>query len=125
MGSGLAAHSAFSQTAGERIPTAMIGTGNRGSYVLKGVLEQPGAKVAALCDLKPARLDAAATLAAKDNPATYTEWRKIIDRKDIDAVFIATPPHLHSKWLLLRSRPESTYIAKSQSVSLRSRSVTL
>ena len=97
MGSGLAAHSAFSQTAGERIPTAMIGTGNRGSYVLKGVLEQPGAKVAALCDLKPARLDAAATVAAKDNPATYTEWRKIIDRKDIDAVFIATPPHLHSE----------------------------
>ena len=65
MGSGLAAHSAFSQTAGERIPTAMIGTGNRGSYVLKGVLEQPGAKVAALCDLKPARLDAAATAGRK------------------------------------------------------------
>jgi myo-inositol 2-dehydrogenase/D-chiro-inositol 1-dehydrogenase len=97
MGSGLAAHSAFSQTAGERIPTAMIGTGNRGSYVLKGVLEQPGAKVAALCDLKPARLDAAATVAARDNPTTYTEWRKIIDRKDIEAVFIATPPHLHSE----------------------------
>ena len=56
MGSGLAAHSAFSQTAGERIPTAMIGTGNRGSYVLKGVLEQPGAKVAALCDLKPSQV---------------------------------------------------------------------
>jgi myo-inositol 2-dehydrogenase / D-chiro-inositol 1-dehydrogenase len=97
MGSGLAAHSAFGQAAGERIPTAMIGTGNRGSYVLKGVLEQPGTKVAALCDLKPARLDAAATVAARDNPTTYTEWRKIIDRKDIEAVFIATPPHLHSE----------------------------
>jgi len=97
MGSGLAAQSAFNQTAGERIPTAMIGTGNRGSYVLKGVMEQPNAKVAALCDLKPARLDAAATAAAKDNPTTYTDWRKIIDRKDIGAVFIATPPHLHSE----------------------------
>ena len=28
---------------------------------------------------------------------TYTEWRKVIERKDIDAVFIATPPHLHSE----------------------------
>lgn len=97
MGFGLAAQSAFSQTAGERIPTAMIGTGNRGAYVLKGVMEQPNAKVVALCDLKPARLDAAATAAAKDNPATYSDWRKIIDRKDIQAVFVATPPHLHSE----------------------------
>lgn len=96
-GSALAVNSAFSQNAGERIPTAMIGTGNRGSYVLKGVMEQPSAKVAALCDLKPARLDAAATAAAKDNPTTYSDWRKIIDRKDIAAVFIATPPYLHSE----------------------------
>lgn len=97
MGSGFAAQSALSQTAAERIPTAMIGVGNRGTSVLKGVLEQPSAKVAALCDLKAARLDAAATVAARDNPATYSEWRKIIDRKDIEAVFIATPPHLHSE----------------------------
>lgn len=97
MGSGLAAHAAFGQDAGERIPTGMIGTGNRGSYLLKGVLEQPNTKVAALCDLKPARLDAAASAAAKDNPATYSDWRKIIDRKDIEAVFVATPPHLHSE----------------------------
>src|SRR6187455_539713 len=75
----------------------MIGTGNRGSFVLKGILEQPNAKVAALCDLKPARLDAAATAAAKDNPTTYTDWRKVIDRKDIEAVFIATPPYLHAE----------------------------
>jgi len=97
LGSAMAAHSAFAQNPAERIPTAMIGTGNRGSYVLKGVLEQPNSKVVALCDLKASRLDAAASSAAKDNPATYTDWRKIIDRKDIEAVFIATPPHLHAE----------------------------
>ncbi len=97
LGSAAAAQSAFGQAGAARIPTAMIGTGNRGSYVLKGVLEQPNARVAALCDIKPARLDAAASAAAKDNPTTYTDWRKIIDRKDIEAVFIATPPHLHAE----------------------------
>lgn len=97
MSSGLAMNSAFGQNAGERIPTAMIGTGNRGAYVLKGVMEQPNAKVAALCDLKSDRLDAAASAASKDNPATYSDWRKVIDRKDVEAVFIATPPHLHSE----------------------------
>jgi myo-inositol 2-dehydrogenase / D-chiro-inositol 1-dehydrogenase len=97
MSSSLAVHSAFGQNAGERIPTAMIGIGNRGAYVLKGVLEQANTKVAALCDLKPDKLDAAASIAAKDNPATYQDWRKVIDRKDMEAVFIATPPHLHSE----------------------------
>ncbi|HEU0120122.1 MAG TPA: Gfo/Idh/MocA family oxidoreductase [Bryobacteraceae bacterium] len=80
-----------------RIPTAMIGVGNRGSHVLKGVIEQPNAAVAALCDIKPDRLDAAATAAATDKPATYKDWRAIIDRKDIEVVFIATPPHLHAE----------------------------
>lgn len=81
----------------QRVPTAVIGTGNRGSYLLSGVIEQPNAKVAAVCDIKPDRLDKAASAAAKDNPATYSDWRKVIERKDINAVFIATPPHLHAE----------------------------
>ncbi|MBS1829433.1 MAG: Gfo/Idh/MocA family oxidoreductase [Acidobacteria bacterium] len=80
-----------------QIPTAVIGTGNRGSYLLSGVMDQSNAKVAAVCDIKPDRLDKAATAAAKHNPQTYTDWRKIIDRKDIEAVFVATPPHLHAQ----------------------------
>ncbi len=85
------------QSNAARIPSAVIGVGNRGSQVLKGVLEQPNAAVAALCDIKPDRLDAAATSAAKDKPATYREWRAVIDRKDIEVVVIATPPHLHAE----------------------------
>ena len=81
----------------QRVGTGMIGVGNRGSHLLGGVLQQPEAKVLALCDIKPDRLDKAATVAAKDNPKTYADWRGIVERKDIDAVFIATPPHLHSE----------------------------
>lgn len=88
---------AMAQQNASRTGTAMIGTGNRGSHVLKGILEQPDAQVLALCDIKADRLDQAATIAAKDNPKTYRDWRAIIDRKDISAVFIATPPHLHAE----------------------------
>jgi myo-inositol 2-dehydrogenase/D-chiro-inositol 1-dehydrogenase len=91
-----AAPAAFAQ-APQSIPTAVIGVGNRGSYLLTAVMAQPVAKVAALCDIKPDRLDKAATAAAAHNPQTYTDWRRIIDRKDIDSVYIATPPHLHSE----------------------------
>ena len=79
------------------VTTGMIGVGNRGSFLLEGVLRQPNARLAALCDIKPDRLDKAATAAARDNPATYADWRRVIERKDIDAVFIATPPYLHSE----------------------------
>src|SRR3954463_6084042 len=97
----LASAAAAAQTASGQTPakvrTALIGTGNRGSYLLQGVLEQPAAEVVALCDLKPDRLDKAATTAKRDNPKTYTDWRQIVDRKDIDAVYVATPPYLHSE----------------------------
>src|SRR5579872_2060029 len=79
------------------VNTAMIGVGNRGSFLLQAVLHQPNAKVLALCDIKPDRLDKAASTAAKDNPATYSDWRRVLDRKDVNAVFIATPPYLHSE----------------------------
>lgn len=79
------------------VGTGIIGVGNRGSSLLRGVLQQSDAKVLALCDIKPDRLDKAATAAARDNPKTYSEWRKVIESKDIEAVYIATPPHLHSE----------------------------
>ena len=93
LSSAVAASAQPSQVVG----TGMIGVGNRGSALLRGVLQQSDAKVLAVCDIKPDRLDKAATAAARDNAKTYTEWRKVIERKDIDAVFIATPPHLHSE----------------------------
>jgi myo-inositol 2-dehydrogenase/D-chiro-inositol 1-dehydrogenase len=96
LGSAAAAPFAFGQS-GELVNTAVIGTGNRGSYLLQAVLAQPNTKVVALCDIKPDRLDKAASAAAKDNPATYADWRKVLDRKDVVAVFIATPPYLHSE----------------------------
>ena len=101
LGSALAQVAASTQSAHaqstDKVRTAHIGVGNRGSYLLRTVLDQPNAKVVALCDIKPDRLDKAATAAAKDNPKTFTDWRKVLDLKDVDAVFIATPPYLHSE----------------------------
>ena len=92
-----AATAALAQTGGDTVGTGMIGVGNRGSYLLQGAMAQPGARILALCDTKPDRLDKAATTAARYSPKTYSDWHKILERKDIDAVFIATPPDLHSE----------------------------
>src|SRR5260370_3448047 len=77
------------------IGAGVIGTGNRGSADLKSVLAQPGVKVNALCDIKPDRLDNAASMAAAHKPAALNDYRELLARRDIDAGFIATPCHLH------------------------------
>ena len=81
--------------AANAIPTAVIGTGGRGTADLRSVLEL--GKVAALCDTKADRLAKAAELAARDTPATVADYRRVLDRKDVEAVVIATPPHLHAE----------------------------
>jgi predicted dehydrogenase len=77
------------------IPTGIIGTGGRGTTVMRGVLEH--GKVAAVCDTNAERMNKAAELAARDTPATYADYRRVLDRKDIEAVVIATPPFLHAE----------------------------
>src|SRR6266545_1885150 len=86
---------ASAQSPSDTIRTGHIGTGNRGSYLLRTVLEQPNVKVTAICDIKPDRLDKAATAAAKHQPATTTDYRKLLEREDVDAVYIASPCDLH------------------------------
>lgn len=91
-----AARSAASgQSANDTIQTALIGSGGRGQSLLRGVLLQPDVKVAAICDIKPDRLDAAATMAARDKPATLRDYNDVLENPYIDAVYIATPCDLH------------------------------
>jgi myo-inositol 2-dehydrogenase/D-chiro-inositol 1-dehydrogenase len=77
------------------IATGVIGTGGRGTADLRAVLEH--GKVAAVCDVKADRMKAAADLAARDTPASFSDYRRVLERKDIEAVVIATPPHLHAE----------------------------
>ena len=95
MSAATAAQAVFGQGPNGQVGTAVIGVGNRGGSLLGEVMQQPEARVVALCDNKPDRLDTAATRAAKFNPTTTSDWHKIIANKDVDAVYIATPPHMH------------------------------
>lgn len=86
------------QSNSREIRVAMVGVGNRGSYLMRHALQVPGVKVVAVCDLLPERAEAAAALVAKAGGAarTYTDFRKMLDeRKDIDAVIAATPDYTH------------------------------
>jgi len=75
---------------------ASIGTGVRGCEIMKTALSVPGTEIVATCDLYDGRLIAAQEVAQKQLPTTK-DYRAILDRKDVDAVLVATPDHWHSR----------------------------
>ena len=85
------------QSPNDTVRVAFIGVGNRGSFLLKHMLNVPGIKVVAVCDLDAEALKRAldAARAAGHSPQGYSEYRQLLDRKDIDAVVIATPVDTH------------------------------
>jgi predicted dehydrogenase len=81
--------------ASERVRLGFIGLGNRGDQVLSAFLEHKDAEVVALCDLHQPYLDFAAKKVG-GSPEQFHDYRKLLDRKDLDAVVIATPDHWHA-----------------------------
>jgi predicted dehydrogenase len=84
----------------ERVVVGGIGIGNRGTYDLGCFLEQPDVQFAAVCDVKEARRVAVKKIAddrqKNGDCAMYRDFRELLDRKDIDAVLIATGPNWHA-----------------------------
>ena len=83
--------------ANERMTIGMIGVGGMGKGHLKNMIrfrESGDVNIAAVCDVDEKRLAAAVELAgAGVDP--YRDYRYLLQRKDIDAVLIATPDHWH------------------------------
>lgn len=81
--------------ASERITLGFIGIGGMGGGHLGGFLNNPRTEVVAVCDVhEPHLLDAQKRVGGKC--AAYKDFRRLLQRKDIDAVVIATPDHWHT-----------------------------
>jgi predicted dehydrogenase len=61
------------------------------------VLQQPGVRITAICDVDAKARDQAQGMAQRDNPRSVTDYRKAIESPDVDAVFVATPCYLHAE----------------------------
>jgi predicted dehydrogenase len=73
---------------------AVIGLGGKGRQHARDFSELPGARLVALCDVDPKRLGEQTK--RFDRVFSSTDPRQILDRRDIDAVVIATPDHWHA-----------------------------
>ena len=79
----------------EQITRAIIGTGGMG----RGHINYNLGPLLALCDVDKKHLKLAheqATAKGHQNVDTYTDWREVIARKDVDLVHLPTPPHWHA-----------------------------
>jgi predicted dehydrogenase len=96
---GLAARS-WSQVPGanDDIRVAVVGFNGRGKDHIAGWLKTKGVRLTALCDVDSKVLQAEVDHLDKDGHQVeaYTDIRKLLDSKNVDAISIATPNHWHA-----------------------------
>ena len=79
--------------ANESILLGVIGCGGRGVEVMSNFQKNKTVTVAAVCDIYGDRVDRA--LQRAPGARSFTDHRKLLEMKDVDAVLIATPDHWH------------------------------
>jgi predicted dehydrogenase len=106
LGAGMLMQSAMAQdapaapaSANEKIVVGFVGLAGRGFGHLGWFGRHADVEIGAVCDLYQPHLERSAEEAKKYGsgkaPKTYSDFRELLDNKDIDVVVCATPPHWH------------------------------
>ncbi len=105
--------------ANDRVRVGLIGFGLIGRFHLAALLQQPDAQVTAVCDVHKGRVEAAAKLAG-DAPARYGDFRRLLDDKNVDAVYVATPDHWHALMTMMAcDAGKDVYVEKPLTLFVR------
>lgn len=88
---------------GQALRVGFIGVGGRGTHLLTQVLSIDGVDVVAICDINPANLRRGQRMVEERSGRrpdgigdTPYDYRKLLARKDLDCVVLATPCYWHS-----------------------------
>ena len=96
---GLAAATALSYSkiygANERVQLGLIGSGERGRGDMGNFIRTNVVDVTAVCDVYASQIDAAKKVAP--NAQSFSDHRKLLELKTVDAVLIGVPDHWHSR----------------------------
>ncbi|GAB3260513.1 Gfo/Idh/MocA family oxidoreductase [Larkinella harenae] len=89
----------------DRLRIAHIGLGGMGNNHMGWFAKLPEVEIAALCDLDQNHLNSSLKRLSELNPNAkaqgYDDFRRVLDRKDIDAITVATPDHWHAQIAML------------------------
>ena len=90
--------------ANDRIHFAAVGVHGRGKALIKSAATVNNSAMAAICDVDRREFDIAGKVVQESfgrAPANYTDFRKLLENKQIDALLIATPEHWHAPMSLM------------------------
>lgn len=87
----LAPHAYAAAPSDGKLRIGAIGVGGRGGANLNGVKAE---RIVALCDTNPGALDAASKRYTEAK--TYSDWREMLQRDDLDAVVVSAADHHHA-----------------------------
>lgn len=83
---------------GEKARIGIIGTGSRGCFHIKHLVQMPNVEVVALCDNYRPHLEDAAQYYPQAK--LYDDYRHLLEQRDVEGVIIATPLYLHAPMTL-------------------------
>jgi predicted dehydrogenase len=105
--------------ANERIRLGVIGCGGMGTRHLEALAVNPHCEVAIVCDCFTQRYENAIAVVQKLSgkaPDGYQDFRRVLDRQDIDAIFAPTPDHWHPLMSILGCQAgKDVYVEKPAS----------
>ena len=89
--------------AGGRLRVGVIGPGSRGKELIRQLLHVPDVEIVAVCDVYEPRFGEVNQMVGRPVPGTK-DYRELLDRKDVDVVYVATPEALHAEHVLAALR---------------------
>ncbi len=109
--------------ANEKIVVGAIGINGMGYSDLRAILGQENVECAAVCDVDQSviakRLPQITEINKGIQPDVYSDYRKLLERKDIDAVIIGTPDHWHALIMIEACQAgKHVYVEKPMSNSI-------
>ncbi len=107
------------QGAGDRIGVGIIGCGGKGQSLWKNFLAQPNVDPVAVADVYAPFRDKGKELSG-GRARSYSDFRKLLDDKDVQAVIVATPDHWHALMTVAACRAgKDVYVEKPLSLFVR------
>ncbi len=105
--------------ANDHVTVGLIGCGGRGRYISGLMREAPGVEFAAAADVYLPNAERAREWAGPSATA-YQDFRRLLERKDIDAVLVATPDHWHATIAVLACQAgKDVYVEKPLAHNVR------
>jgi len=105
--------------ANDRVRLGMIGNGLIGKRHLLDFKAQPDAEIVGVSELSDERMDDAASIAGS-GAVRHKDFRRMLDRSDVDAVVVSTPDHWHALMTILAcAAGKDVYVEKPLTHALR------